>query len=274
MTIKARTLWIGMATTALVAVVVAAGFIVWLNRGPHRYATMAELNAAIDAAARSVSSYRSVYTADWQGDVASHSRSEVVTQRDGSGVRYRLTASYTSDSSSSREPTVVLITPEGAWVSASVLTDTQRASLPAGKSWIVVDPNSSIPLVKSYAETAVRVRGRPVFEPPFNDAYQILDSARDRLDGIPTYRYSLRRDLAKAADLETDPTLKRFLLESVGQGEKTTDSRLWMDVEDRPVRTSADLKTSGSRGVSETRYSDWGADFQIVPPPADQVWGG
>lgn len=274
MTLKARTLWIGMASTALVAVLVAAGFIVWLNQGPHRYTTMAELNSAINTAAGSVTSYRSVYTSDWQGDVPSHSRSEMVTQRDGSGVRYQLTASFSSEGSPGREPTVVLVTPEGAWVSASVLTDSERASLPAGKSWIVVDPASSLPLVKSYAETAGRVRTQPVFESPFNDAYQILEAAKDHLDGIRTYRYSLRRDLARAAELEDNPTLKGFLQESVREGEKTTDSRLWMDAEDRPLRTSADLKTPGSRGVSETRYSDWGADFHIASPPADQVWGG
>lgn len=272
---KLRTLWIGMAAAMLVAALGAAGTIAWQNREPHRYATINELNAALDAATKAVTSYRSVHTIDWHGLSQTHTTWETVLQSDGSGARSRTTFRSSITPAGDQEPVILVVTREGVWQSASGLPDSIRATLPPGKSWIAINPDTPSPLVTATLAAAVRqIRALPVFTPLFDNSYRIVDAAPERLDGIPTYRYTLRRDLAKAAEHATDPAVRKSLQDAGGRGENAVESKLWVDAEDHPTRITVEQNTTSGRSLKESRFSDWGKQFRIDPPPANTVYGG
>lgn len=62
MSIRPRALWLGLAAASLAAVLVAAGLLVWQRQEFRRYATVAELNYALNAAGRQATAMRNAQT--------------------------------------------------------------------------------------------------------------------------------------------------------------------------------------------------------------------
>ena len=149
-------------------------------------------------------------------------------------------------------------------------------TLPAGKTWMRIDPSSSDPVTKQFGQLVAAVRDNA--DPTkafaqFGDAVTITESTQEQLEGSPSVRYRLRVDMAKAAENQTDPTLKQNLRQSVQSGLTTLDYTLWVDAQNRLARVLVDQPLPQDQGTFtlDAHYRDWGQPVQIDQPPADQV---
>lgn len=150
------------------------------------------------------------------------------------------------------------------------------SGLPAGKTWLRFKPNATDAKSVAFNQSiqAIRNNADPTKSfAQFGDAISITDAAEDQLDGLRTMRYKLRVDLAKAAERQPDPALKKSLQDSAQTGLTTLEYTLWVDAQNRLARVLVDQPLPGAQGTFslDARYRDWGQPVQIDPPPADQV---
>lgn len=148
--------------------------------------------------------------------------------------------------------------------------------LPAGKSWLRVQPNAPDPASQQFGQLveSVRANADPTQSfTQFGDAATIVQSAEETLDGVRTVRYQIRVDVAKAAAQERNAALKQELQQSVSSGMSTVDSSLWLDDHNRPLRVLLQQALPAGQGTYtvDARYREWGQPVLITPPPADQV---
>jgi hypothetical protein len=106
----------------------------------------------------------------------------------------------------------------------------------------------------------------------FADASLVADASDDPVEGTPAVRYTIVVDLNRAAELERDPTVRAQLQQQVAGGLTRISSRLWVDAENRPVRSEARQDMPGIGTLAMTAdYRSWGTPVLITPPPANQV---
>jgi hypothetical protein len=106
----------------------------------------------------------------------------------------------------------------------------------------------------------------------FADASLIADASDDPVDGTPAVRYTIVVDLNRAAELQRDPIVRAQLQQQVAGGLTRISSTLWVDAEDRPVRSEARQDMPGIGTLAMTAdYRSWGTPVLIEAPPASQV---
>jgi hypothetical protein len=149
---------------------------------------------------------------------------------------------------------------------------------PDGKAWTKLDPGSADPDARRWTAMASSLSDSA--DPTatlarYADATSITDATDDVVDGDPAVRYTIVLDLARAAAAETDPAARQRLEEQVRGGLTRVTSTLWVDPQDRPIRTAVrqDLPGVGTLDLLGT-YRDWGRPVDIEPPPAADVRGG
>lgn len=149
-------------------------------------------------------------------------------------------------------------------------------TLPAGKTWVRIDPASTDPVSKQFGQLIQSIRDNA--DPTrsfaqFGDAITIVDSAEEQLEGSPAVRYRLRVDMAKAAANQSDVAIKQNLQQSVQSGLTALEYTLWLDGQNRLLRVLVDQPLPQNQGTFtlDAHYRDWGRPMQIDQPPADQV---
>ncbi|HTK60887.1 MAG TPA: hypothetical protein VL595_00875 [Pseudonocardia sp.] len=149
-------------------------------------------------------------------------------------------------------------------------------TLPAGKTWVRIDPASTDPVSKQFGQLIQSIRDNA--DPTrsfaqFGDAITIVDSAEEQLEGSPAVRYRLRVDMAKAAANQSDAAIKQNLQQSVQSGLTALEYTLWLDGQNRLLRVLVDQPLPQNQGTFtlDAHYRDWGRPMQIDQPPADQV---
>ncbi|MFI9010674.1 hypothetical protein ACIGNX_25900 [Actinosynnema sp. NPDC053489] len=138
-------------------------------------------------------------------------------------------------------------TGDGAWTRldpadrAPVRTDTTVAGLADE-----VDPAS---VVRSLAGSA------------------LVDQADERLDGVPTRRYTLLVDLWAQAGRTADSSRRAQLLAAYDSG-FTASATVWVGPGDLPVRVEQVLRTAEENVFQSTvhRFTDWNADIRVGAP--------
>ncbi|MFC4944054.1 hypothetical protein [Pseudonocardia sp. GCM10023141] len=104
------------------------------------------------------------------------------------------------------------------------------------------------------------------------DATLVSDAADDTTDGVPTVRYTIVVDLARAARAEPDPAVRAQLEQQVRGGLLRVTSTLWVDSSFRPVRSEVHQDVPGIGVLAITgSYRDWGRPVEIEAPPVAQV---
>lgn len=177
-----------------------------------------------------------------------------------------------------------VVTQEGAAPQETgfvVLPDATYLRLPPGpkdpkaKPWVRVDPSSSDPEAKRLAAVAATVTDsadpmRSLSQ--YADATLVSDAADDTADGVPTVRYTIVVDLARAARAQPDPAVRAQLEQQVRGGLLRVTSSLWVDGSFRPVRSEVrqDLPGIGMLTITGS-YREWGQPVEIDAPPTAQI---
>jgi hypothetical protein len=239
-----------------------------------RYTTLAELGSATGAEMKADRTAKITITAGTSGGSAQAS-----TTGDGAlsfgpdGLSMTITQRVQRPEASTPAELTFVVLPDQAYVKPPVEAG---YPLPAGKSWLRIQPNSSDPVSQQFAQLvqSVRANADPTQSfTQFGDAASIVQSAEETLDGVRAVRYLIRVDVAKAAAQERDPVLKQELQQTASSGMSVVDSSLWLDARNRPLRVSLQQALPAGQGTYtvDARYHDWGQPVQIAPPPADQV---
>ena len=101
----------------------------------------------------------------------------------------------------------------------------------------------------------------------YADASLVADATDDTVDDTRAVRYTLVVDLVRAAAAEPDPALRAQLNQQVGQGLTRISSELWLDADQRPVRTRIRRQVPGAGALDlVTDYRSWGTRTAIDPP--------
>lgn len=162
-----------------------------------------------------------------------------------------------------------------------VLPEATYLRLPPGpkdhkaKPWVRVDPNSADPEAKQLAAAAATVTesADPMRSlSQYADATLVSDAVDDTVDGVPTVRYNVVVDLARAARAQPDPAIRAQLEQQVRGGLLRVTSTLWVDGRFRPVRSEVrqDLPGIGVLTITGS-YRDWGQPVDIEAPPTAQI---
>lgn len=166
--------------------------------------------------------------------------------------------------------TTMIILPDRAW-----LKPPAGSGLPLGKSWLTVPASSDLPEVQQVVSIVEAVRQGAEMARSFTQfgaAAAITESEEDPVAGVRAERYRIRLDLARAAELQPDPTIRQQM-QTAASGAPSIDATLWLDVDNRLLRQLIQQPLPGGGGIQTTdaHYSAWGQPVQIAPPPADQI---
>lgn len=245
------------------------------NAPPRHYASLAELGAAISArqqtdrtAAVSMNGAIGPVTLSGEGAV----------RFDGSetSMRFNQDAEQDGHPVSSQAYAMIAVADQ---VYAKPPAGPGWPTLPQGKTWLKVSDKSTGPaiaLLGQQVENMLQSVSPAQTFTKLGPALTLVDTADDSLGGTPTARYTVRMDLAKASQLRTDPAARRQLTAAIAQGVKTVDSSLWLDSQDRILRTQSQQPLSDGQGAYNVdfRYHDWGQPVDIAAPPSAQVAQG
>ncbi|MHA6792938.1 hypothetical protein ACVGVM_05360 [Pseudonocardia bannensis] len=235
-----------------------------------RYYDISELVAAVAERQRADGTAR----LSLSGEVAGRSSTlrfagEGVLRLEGRGVSARFTQTVAQGDAAPQETGFVVLPGE------VYLRQPAGPDAVAGKPWARVDPTSSDPADQQRAVLAATLTANA--DPTTNlaryaDATLIADASDDQVDGVPTVRYTIVVDLARAAVLQPDPALRAQLEQQVRDGLTRITSTLWVDGAHRPVRSDIRQELPGIGTLALTAgYRDWGQPVDITPPPAAQV---
>jgi hypothetical protein len=239
-------------------------------RLPH-YTTLAELGKAMGTAMRLARTAKITISGSTSGgQVAATTTGSGALRYDQAGPSIALTERAQAANSSQPSTLGLIVLPDQAFVNPPA---SSGFSLPAGKTWLRIDPNATDPAMRRFAQLvrSVRENADPTQSfAQFGDAAAITAVADDNVDGIPTVRYQIHVDTARAAARATDPAAKQALRQAA-----PVDSTLWLDAANRPVRVLLREPLPGGRGTFtvDARYRDWGRPVDIAPPPAAEVAG-
>lgn len=103
----------------------------------------------------------------------------------------------------------------------------------------------------------------------YADAGLVADATDETVDGIRTVRYTIVVDLVRAAAAETDPSMRAQLTAQVRGGLTRISTVVWVDADQRPVRTRLRQELPGAGTLDlVTGYRSWGTPVSVDPPPA------
>lgn len=103
----------------------------------------------------------------------------------------------------------------------------------------------------------------------YADACLVADATDETVDGVAAVRYTIVVDLVRAAAAETDPSMRAQLTDQVRGGLTRISTVVWVDAEQRPVRTRLRQELPGAGTLDlVTGYRSWGTPVAIDPPPA------
>lgn len=236
-----------------------------------KYATLAELGAATAAQQKIDRTAKITLNGGLAGRSQSGLTGDGSLRFDDTGASMQITQRIQAGGGTPQELELVLL-PDDAFLRPPA----GSSGLPAGKTWLRIRPNSTDPVSTQFSQMvqAIRDNADPTKSfAQFGDAISIVDTAEEQLDALRTMRYKLRVDLAKAAERQPDPGLKKSLQDSVQSGLSTLEYTLWVDAQNRLARVLVDQPLPQNQGTFslDARYRDWGGPVQIDPPPADQV---
>ena len=95
----------------------------------------------------------------------------------------------------------------------------------------------------------------------------LVETGDERLDGVPTRRYTLLLDLRVQAERTLDSSRRAQLLGAYDSG-FTASATVWVGPGDLPVRVEQVLKTLEDNVFQRTlhRFTDWNADIRVSAP--------
>ncbi|MCE6994742.1 hypothetical protein LZG04_07960 [Saccharothrix sp. S26] len=95
----------------------------------------------------------------------------------------------------------------------------------------------------------------------------LVEKGDERLDGVPTRRYTLLVDLRAQAERTPDSSRRAQLLAAYESG-FTASATVWVGPGDLPVRVEQVLKTLEDNVFQRTlhRFADWNADIRVTAP--------
>ncbi|MFR9806644.1 hypothetical protein ACL02T_30785 [Pseudonocardia sp. RS010] len=140
----------------------------------------------------------------------------------------------------------------------------------AGDGWTRVDEAATGTPEKTLATTAANVVAGA--EPTahlarYRDAALVADAADDTVAGVPAVRYLVVVDLVRAAELEEDPAVREALRAQAEGGLTRMSSTLWIDADNRPLRSETRRNVPGVGTLTLTAdYRDWGGPVAIAAP--------
>jgi hypothetical protein len=150
-----------------------------------------------------------------------------------------------------------ITTPEGKpWVGPIQLGETSRGSrdqklaMQAARAANTADPT------RAFSTTL------------YGDSAMISSAVDEDLDGVPTVKYTIQVDIARAAAKQSDARRKRTLQAYLDQGQETAEVTLWVNAENRPLRSSVRAGEAERAGTVDIVYRNWGQPVQIAAPPA------
>ncbi|WP_156935235.1 hypothetical protein [Pseudonocardia spinosispora] len=245
------------------------------NAPPKHYASLAELGGAITAR-QQTDRTASVSMNGAIGPVTLSGEGAVRFDAGGTSMRFSQDAEQDGKPLSSQAYAMVAI---GDQVYAKPPAGPGWPTLSPGKPWLKVSEKSTNPaiaLLGQQVQSMLQSVSPAQTFTKLGPALTLVDTADEALGGTPTARYTIRMDLAKAAQLRTDPAAKRQLTAALAQGVKTVDSTLWLDSQDRILRSQSQQPLSNGQDAYNVdfRYHDWGQPVDIAAPPPAQVSQG
>lgn len=242
------------------------------SAGPSRFSSLADLSSATTAAQKAAKTAKFTILGGRTGTTQTGLKGEGALRYDDAGPSIQLTQRVQSNNAAPVDVTIVVL-PDVAFVR---LPPGYGPALPASKPWVRVRSGSTGRLAQQFAPPiqAVRDTADPATSfAQFGDAVAIVESAEEPLDGVPSARYKIRADLAKAAQNQTDPARRQAFAQSVRAGLTSIDYTMWLDAQNRMMRVLVDQRLPGNQGTFtfDARYRDWGQPVQITVPPPTQV---
>lgn len=122
--------------------------------------------------------------------------------------------------------------------------------LGASKKWWQIDPDAG-KIESSVREALEQIASQDTSENLQDAVSEVEVVGEDLVEGAVAARYRVT------------------LLEPETEQEATVD--VWVDRDDRPVKIVTKVDIQGTAVTSTSVYSDYGGDFDIAPPPADQT---
>lgn len=242
---------------------------------PKHYASLAELGSAITAR-QQTDRTASVSMNGAIGPVTLSGEGAVRVDAGGTSMRFSQDAEQDDKPLTSQEYAMVAI---GDQVYAKPPAGPGWPALTPGKPWLKVSEKSANPaiaLLGQQVQSMLQSVSPAQTFSKLGPALTLVDTADEALGGTPTARYTIRMDLVKAAQLRTDPAAKRQLTSAIAQGVNTVDSTLWLDSQDRILRSQSQQPLSNGQDAYNVdfRYHDWGQPVDIAAPPPGQVSQG
>jgi hypothetical protein len=149
--------------------------------------------------------------------------------------------------------------------------------MPLRKSWMQLGPTTSDPFYRRFLPmaTALRTYADPqAFFGQYGDAINITNSVEEPIDGARAVRYDLHADVARAAaGNQPNPAIGRALRDSLTAGLTGVDLKIWLDEDNRPLRTLIEQPLPGVPGRYnlDSHYNSWGKSVYIGAPDPIQV---
>ncbi len=261
---------VGLVALAPVVAASAEGCSAASPPGIERHYDVADLVAAVEQRQRADRTARLSLRGEVVADAAQlRFTGEGVLQVLPDAVSATFTQVVTQDGAAPQETGFVVL-PGAVYLRMPPAPGTEPA-----KPWVEVDPRSTDPeaqrltdLATTLTESATPTRTLAHYA----DAALVADAADDVVDGAPAVRYTLVIDLARAAALERDRGLRTALDQQVRSGLTRVTTTLWLDGDDRPVRSAVRQVLPGIGTVAVTGdFRQWGQPVRIEPPPATQV---
>jgi hypothetical protein len=152
---------------------------------------------------------------------------------------------------------------------------------PPGKSWFQIRQAPGNPTLAQFSQVVQSLRdsGDPVQTfAQLGDAASTVTSGDEVLDGVPSVRYTVSLDLAKATQQRADPSVTHAVADLVRAGRAADDTTLWLDARNRPLRMVLSRTISSDGGAHTTyvvtvRYRDWGVPVDVPAPVPAQIVG-
>jgi hypothetical protein len=163
------------------------------------------------------------------------------------------------------QPTAILLKPPADTV------------LPPRKSWVQLGSRTTDPFYRRFLPMATALRGYAdpqAFFAQYGDAITITHTGDDPGDGVRAVRYDLHADLAKAPSAaQANAAIEQAVHAVPNAAETGVDYKIWLDGDNRPVRTLIDEPIPGAPGpyTLDSYYTRWGEPVDIVLPAPIQV---
>lgn len=141
---------------------------------------------------------------------------------------------------------------------------------PAGAGWLEVGRDPMPAGTEAMIAANAAAGADPLVDVSrYADAVLVADAVDERVDGVPTVRYTLVVDLARAITAEADPARRATLQAQQQAGTTRLSSEIWLDAERHPVQGRIRRSLPGA-GTLElvTHYRDWGSPVTVDPPAA------